>query len=274
MPNPVPLTVGIVNTRSTRSRKVDCHHSDAIGDAVTRLLDHSGWTIRAFAELIGISPTSAMNLSRGRCTATSPNVAKLMRALGLPDVPGLAQSADGSFTINLTTGPNYPLLRTSTAPTRIARTAAPLAPIPVRLLKLSGDVNQWREAGLPRDVTHISLPSETDLPGLPEAHDAFPNPDDGGGIARGRIVFTNRDQIPLGFDPGSCIRGDRLVVDFPDRVYRVRVYLGDTRVFDINGRNVIDTNQPGYRIVGKVIAHAPYHGIIRESGYPSDGLPE
>ena len=52
------------------------------------------------------------------------------------------------------------------------------------------------------------------------------------------------------------------------------MYLGDTRVFDINGRNVIDTNQPGYRIVVKVIAHAPYHGIIRESGYPSDGLPE
>ena len=40
------------------------------------------------------------------------------------------------------------------------------------------------------------------------------------------------------------------------------------------GRNVIDTNQPGYRIVGKVIAHVPYHGIIRESGYPSDELPE
>jgi hypothetical protein len=63
-------------------------------------------------------------------------------------------------------------------------------------------------------------------------------------------------------------------VDFPDRIYRVRVYLGDTRVFDIDGRNVINTNQPGCRIVGKVIAHAPYHGIIRESGYPNDELPE
>ena len=41
-----------------------------------------------------------------------------------------------------------------------------------------------------------------------------------------------------------------------------------------NGRNFIDPNQPGYRIVGKVIADAPYHGIIRESGYPSDELPE
>jgi len=40
------------------------------------------------------------------------------------------------------------------------------------------------------------------------------------------------------------------------------------------GSSVVDTNQPGYRIVGKVIAHAPYHGIIRESGYPSDELPE
>ena len=40
------------------------------------------------------------------------------------------------------------------------------------------------------------------------------------------------------------------------------------------GSDVIDTNQPGYRIVGKVIAHAPYHGIIRETGYPTDGLPE
>jgi len=52
------------------------------------------------------------------------------------------------------------------------------------------------------------------------------------------------------------------------------VYLGDTRVFDLIGDCVLDTNQPGYRIVGKVIAHAPYHGIIRESGYPSDELPE
>ena len=41
-----------------------------------------------------------------------------------------------------------------------------------------------------------------------------------------------------------------------------------------NGRNVIDTNQPGYRIVGKFIAHAPYHGIVRETGYPIDELPE
>ena len=63
-------------------------------------------------------------------------------------------------------------------------------------------------------------------------------------------------------------------MDFPDRIYRVRVYLGDTRVFDIDGRNVINTNQPGCRIVGKVIAHAPYYGIIRESGYPSNKLPE
>ena len=52
------------------------------------------------------------------------------------------------------------------------------------------------------------------------------------------------------------------------------MYLRDTRVFDIHGRNVIDTNQPGYRIVGKVIAHATYRGIIGESGYPSDELPE
>ena len=52
------------------------------------------------------------------------------------------------------------------------------------------------------------------------------------------------------------------------------MYLRDTRVFDINGSNAIDPNQPGYRIVGKVIAHAPYHGIIRETGYPSDELPE
>ena len=52
------------------------------------------------------------------------------------------------------------------------------------------------------------------------------------------------------------------------------MYLGDTRVFDINGSDVIDTNQPGYRIVGKVIAHAPYHGIIRGTGYASDALPE
>ena len=40
------------------------------------------------------------------------------------------------------------------------------------------------------------------------------------------------------------------------------------------GRNVIDMKHPGYRIVGKVIAPAPCHGIIRESGYPSDELPE
>ncbi len=39
-------------------------------------------------------------------------------------------------------------------------------------------------------------------------------------------------------------------------------------------RDVIETNQPGYRIVGKVIAHAPCHGIIRETGYPNDELPE
>ena len=52
------------------------------------------------------------------------------------------------------------------------------------------------------------------------------------------------------------------------------MYLGDTRVFDINGRNVIDTNQPGYRIVVKVIAHAPFHGIIRGTGYTGDDLPD
>lgn len=40
------------------------------------------------------------------------------------------------------------------------------------------------------------------------------------------------------------------------------------------GSAVIDTYQPGYRFVGKVIAHAPYHGIIPVSGYPSDELPE
>ncbi|NBT25564.1 MAG: hypothetical protein EBT09_03225 [Actinobacteria bacterium] len=40
------------------------------------------------------------------------------------------------------------------------------------------------------------------------------------------------------------------------------------------GSDIIDTDQPSYRIVGKVIDHAPYHGIIRESGYPSDELPE
>ena len=40
------------------------------------------------------------------------------------------------------------------------------------------------------------------------------------------------------------------------------------------GSDVISSNRPGYRIVGKVIADAPYHGIIRESGYPSDELPE
>ena len=41
-----------------------------------------------------------------------------------------------------------------------------------------------------------------------------------------------------------------------------------------NGSTVIDPNQPGYGIVGKVIAHAPYHGIILGTGYPSDELPE
>ena len=60
----------------------------------------------------------------------------------------------------------------------------------------------------------------------------------------------------------------------PKGIYRVRVYLGDTRVFGINVKKVIDTNQPGYRIVGKVIAYAPYQGIIRETGYPSDELPQ
>ena len=126
-------------------------------------------------------------------------------------------------------------------------------------------MNQCRESGLPR---------VSDLPGLPEVHDALPNPDDGWGIQQGRIGYTNRDQITLGFDPGSCIRGDRLVVDFPDRIYRVQVYLGDTHVFDLNGDGVIDTNQPGYRIVGKVIAHAPCQGIIRGTGYTGDDLPD
>ena len=41
-----------------------------------------------------------------------------------------------------------------------------------------------------------------------------------------------------------------------------------------NGRNFIDPNQPGYRIVVKVIAHAPYHGIIRRTGYTGDDLPD
>jgi len=141
----------------------------------------------------------AMNLSRRRCTATSLNVARLMRALGLPEMPGMEQWAAWAFTINLTTGPNYPLLRFGATPTRIARPATRLAPIPLCLLKLTGDVNQWRQSRLPRDVTQGSLPSGTDLPGLPEVHDAFPNPDDGGGIPQGGIVYTNRDQIPLGF---------------------------------------------------------------------------
>ena len=103
------------------------------------------------------------------------------------------------------------------------------------------------EAGLPRDVTRVGLPRVSDFPGLPEVHDALPNPDDGGGIPQVRIGYTNRDQIPLGFDPGSCIWGDRLVVDFPERIYR---------------------------IVGKVIAHAPYQGIIPGTGYTSADLPE
>ena len=40
------------------------------------------------------------------------------------------------------------------------------------------------------------------------------------------------------------------------------------------GSDIIDTDQPSYRIVGKVIDHAPFYGIIRESGYPSNKLPE
>ena len=84
--------------------------------------------------------------------------------------------------------------------------------------------------------------------------------------------------LPSGSGPVQHISRRRDAARFgnapPKGSYRVQVYLGDTRVFDLIGDCVLDTNQPGYRIVGKVIAHAPYHGIIRESGYPSDELPE
>ena len=144
-------------------------------------------------------------------------------------------------------------------------------PVKARLRGVTQFWEPWREPGLPLDITHIRFPSETDFPGLPEAHDAFPNPDDGNGLARGRVVFTNRDQIPLGFDPGSCIRGDRLVVDFPDWIYRVRVNLGDTRVFRIYGRNVIDPNQTGYRASGRSSPMPPTTASSGEPATPAMG---
>lgn len=70
---------------------------------------------------------------------------------------------------------------------------------------------------------------------MPEVHDAFPNLDDGGGSLRGRMLYTNRDQIPLGCDPGSSVMADRLMVDFPDWIYWGRKYLGVARVKHMNG---------------------------------------
>ena len=95
----------------------------------------------------------------------------------------------------------------------------------------------------------------------------------------------NRDsaciQVGLRLIPGLPVRAPCPIIRFrrPRRSSRVatsllEVYLDDSCVFEINGSSVIDTKHPGYRIVGKVIADAPYQGLVRGTGKTGDNPPE
>lgn len=140
----------------------------------------------------------------------------------------------------------------------------------LRMFRLSGDRRQWEASGLDRRITYVVLDDLTEG-GL--IHEAYPNPDDGGGINRGLIVLINCAQIPLGDDPGQCRKGDSVLVFYPDGVYRTRVYLGDSRVYNTTTEDITETNSPGHRIVGKVIFDIPAQGHTATSAYTGD-LPD
>jgi hypothetical protein len=141
---------------------------------------------------------------------------------------------------------------------------------PLRMIRLSGDRRQWEASGLDRRITHV-VP--TDLPEDGMVQEAYPNPDEGGGINRGRIALINCDQIPLGYDPGQCRKGDSVLVFYPDGVYRTRVYLGHSRVYNITTEDITETNSPGHRIVGKVLSHVAAQPNTATSTY-TGALPD
>lgn len=247
--------------------------TSALGDAVRHLCESSTpkWSNETLASLLGVSLSTAKNLRRGTCKPNSPTVAKLFALLGFKDIPILQRTVDAD-SIDLTTGPDYHIVQKRVKD--VAYGATPDwtgdAP-PLRMFRLFGDRRQWDASGLSREVVHVAVPEDL-LEGT-TIHAAYANPDDGGNIARGRIVLINCDQIPLGFDPDRCRKGDSVLVAYPDGIDRTRVYLGDSRVFNTTTKEITETDQPGHRIIGKVICHIPAQPNTAMSTYTGD-LPD
>jgi len=252
--------------------------AEQVGEAVEALLVAEGWSIPGLGRIADFSPSTARNLAKGKCDGQSVTAGRLFQALGYQDVTSMPASKNDSQALDLTNAPNLSDLRvkyqTSNQRMRDSHLAASVAAPSQHLIPLIlvlGGKRQCLAAGLPREVTHVAMPSAPHSNG----HDrtvtfACPNPDTGGNITVGRMLFVNQQEIPGGSLEHQLQRGDLVLVLCPDGIRRARAWLGGTRVINLINKEISDTADVGYMIEGRILLHAPVEARVDVS--PWGGL--
>jgi len=190
---------------------------------------------------------------------------RLFRVLGYQDVTEMPTAQHDAQVLDLTNAPNLHELRVKyeTASQQMreghfpANHAGPTQHL-VPLIMVLGGKRQCLAAGLPREVTHVTLPDAPHSNGRGATVTfACPNPDTGGNITVGRMLFVNQQQIPGGSLEHQLQRGDIVLVMFPDGIRRARAWLGGTRVINLINKEISDTADLGYIIEGRILLSTP-----------------
>lgn len=236
-----------------------------VGEAVVALLAAEGWSIPGLGRIAYFSASSARNLAKGKCDGQSVTAGKLFRVLGYQDVTAMPTAQHDAQVLDLTNAPNLHELRVKyeTASQQMreghlsANHAGPTQQL-VSLILVLGGRRQCLAAGLPYEMTHVPLPEPPPSNGRGTTVTfACPNPDTGGNITVGRMLFVNQQEIPGGSLEHQLQRGDLVLVLFPDGIRRARAWLGGTRVINLINKEISDTADVGYMIEGRVLLHAP-----------------
>ena len=249
-----------------------------IASAVRALLEVEGWSIPELGYLVGISSSSARNLARGLCNPSSDTARRLFLALGQPELTTMAsQEKTPPSSLDLTNSPGLEALRRAYREQTVDRITSVRPALKrsllVPLLLVLGGKKQWIASGLTREVTHVSLPDVSNADGSASTIDfGCPNPDTGGNIAVGQMLYVNQHEIPGGNLESRLQRGDIVLMLCPDGIRRTRAWLRGSLVLNLSTREITDSEAIGYHIEGRVLSHAPVEQ--RADVVPWGGLSE